>query len=625
MENRKITTSFIVLLLFFAFISGFDTIRSVRAQTILVPTNYPTIQEAINAANNGDTITVNNGTYHEHVVINKTITLQSSQNAIINASTDPGVGLIPDSARWVGVTITVNNVTLSGFTITDGNNHGIEITSDNNIVFNNTVQGSTISGITIKGEDINHPEIPKYTPDNNSILNNTISYNTVGISINGSHYNIVDSNTVELNPEGGIILVSHAFQNQISKNIVSWNRHFGIALSYVTNNFFFGNIISNNRQWGVVLVGMESLPMDIYPRSYSNFFYHNSFIDNQDQVVDTNPPFNFFDGGPDIGGNFWSNYTGEDLDEDGFGDTPYIIMEEFPQENIPAVEDHYPLISPPDPLEIVPPVPEPVPTPTPTPEPTPTPTPTRTPTPTPEPIPELVPTIKMVVKLLASNPILKIGIEGTLFMAPINAILPNEPITLQFTINGSSWRDIAVVNSDNSGNFDVEWQPLDTGSFLIRALFPGNVSFPVAEASANLAVWSNVEQNVFSLFSNSTVSNLDFNSLKEEFSFLVVGDSGTRGYIDAYVDKTLIKNITLVKVYLDESELYHSADLNDNSWRLQFSYLHSDHTIKIQLNSTIPMDQPEEEDNNSIIIATGLTGIIAILIIMGIVIKKKNK
>ena len=41
--------------------------------TIVVPDDYSTIQAAINAAATGDTVFVRNGTYYEHVTIDKSI------------------------------------------------------------------------------------------------------------------------------------------------------------------------------------------------------------------------------------------------------------------------------------------------------------------------------------------------------------------------------------------------------------------------------------------------------------------------------------------------------------------------------------------------------------------------
>ena len=52
------------------------------AVTINIPADYSTIQEGINAANDGDIVIVSQGTYFENLTINKEITLKS--NIVIN-------------------------------------------------------------------------------------------------------------------------------------------------------------------------------------------------------------------------------------------------------------------------------------------------------------------------------------------------------------------------------------------------------------------------------------------------------------------------------------------------------------------------------------------------------------
>jgi hypothetical protein len=55
-----------------------------------------------------------------------------------------------------------------------------------------------------------------------------------------------------------------------------------------------------------------------------NTIYHNNFINNTRQVSLTNYFIpNIWDNG--FEGNYWSNYTGVDLDHDGIGDSPHVI------------------------------------------------------------------------------------------------------------------------------------------------------------------------------------------------------------------------------------------------------------------------------------------------------------
>jgi len=80
-------------------------------RTIIVPDDYPTIQDAINNAVDGDAIYVKVGTYYENVVVNKTILLvgESRENTIIDGK---GIGKVLE--------LKVDGILVSNFTITNG-------------------------------------------------------------------------------------------------------------------------------------------------------------------------------------------------------------------------------------------------------------------------------------------------------------------------------------------------------------------------------------------------------------------------------------------------------------------------------------------------------------------------
>lgn len=91
--------------------------QALRAQsTIHVPADQPTIQAAIDAAQNGDTVVVAPGTYNENLNIqSKSITVRSDKGA---AQT-----IVDGGKKDVVVTINAGigfNVTFDGFTLQNG-------------------------------------------------------------------------------------------------------------------------------------------------------------------------------------------------------------------------------------------------------------------------------------------------------------------------------------------------------------------------------------------------------------------------------------------------------------------------------------------------------------------------
>jgi parallel beta-helix repeat protein len=176
----------------------------------------------------------------------------------------------------------------------------------------------------------------------NSISGNNITNNYNGIWLLSSNYTIISGNNVTANSGGGIGIYGSS-NNIISKNNIKnnndgiflsffWVYNNGISLSWPSNN----NIISGNNVTANTDCGIE-----LYSSS-SNFFYHNDFVNNSQQVggVDSSDTW---DNGSISGGNYWSDYqarypSAAQIDSSGIWNTPYVIG----VNNV----DHYPLMSP---------------------------------------------------------------------------------------------------------------------------------------------------------------------------------------------------------------------------------------------------------------------------------------
>lgn len=258
--------------------------------TIAVPDDYPTIQQAVDAAQAGDTILVRNGVYREQqLTIQKSLTLIAESNATV----------IDGEGSWVNVYFqSASNAILQGFSITNG--YGIQLHRSSNV----------------------------------EVCDNTISGNGQGIILLESSQNSLRRNVVTNN--GPIsILLSNSSQNKVVENTVMFNRGDGVWLENSTSNIISDNIILRN---GLnVSGGFHSYGIRL---SYSsgNEVYHNDIVENHEQANGWMSTNNAWDNGYPSGGNYWSDYTGEDANNDGIGDIAYIID----ANNI----DRYPLMTP---------------------------------------------------------------------------------------------------------------------------------------------------------------------------------------------------------------------------------------------------------------------------------------
>ncbi len=224
-----------------------------------------------------------------------------------------------------------------------------------------------------------------------------------------------------------------------------------------------------------------------------------------------------------------------------------------------------------------------IPTPTPTPAPNANPTPIPTPTPVPTPDPSLpTPSINLSCQSTTTVTGFKVEINGSLLLNG-NA-LENSPVLISYSVTGgNTWESLTLVKTLSDGRFAAVWQPDVTGNYLIKATSERNQEMNEASKVINLALTPDAGQNVFSVTSNSTITQFAFNSTSKELSFIASGLSGTKGYVNIYVPKTILTDISELKAYLDGNEISFNSQSQTDSWLISFSYSHSQHTITMTM------------------------------------------
>ena len=147
-----------------------------------------------------------------------------------------------------------------------------------------------------------------------------------------------------------------------------------------------------------------------------------------------------------------------------------------------------------------------------------------------------------------------------------------------------------MINTVSDGSFAAVWQPEVTGNYLIKASLAATSTMNGAEKTINLALTPDNANNIFTLTSNSTITQFAFNPDNSQLSFTASGPSETMGYVDLYIPKTLISDISQLKAYIDSNPITFSSQSQGDSWQISFSYTHSTHQILITMasDSSIP-------------------------------------
>lgn len=204
--------------------------------------------------------------------------------------------------------------------------------------------------------------------------------------------------------------------------------------------------------------------------------------------------------------------------------------------------------------------------------------------------------------------------------------IPSAGIVFELSVNGgSSWETLSFVNTDLNGEFSVSWKPSVTGYFLLKALWIGNPSYIGTDVVVNFAVTPFEQQSVFSVTSNSTLTGLAFDSNSSEFHFNVEGPSGTTGYTNVIIPKSLVEDSSTIRVYVDEDEMTRECVSQGDAWSLTFTYSHSTHQVVVDLDAEPLTASDVPLTDSPLVLVLIVAAIVAAAVIITIIVMKKTQ
>lgn len=357
---RNLCTSFFISILF--------TGTSLLANTITICSDceIKSVSQGVAQAADFDTLLIKKGTYKEfNILINKPLTLIGENYPIIDGEDKGEI-----------IRVVSDNVTIDGlFIINVGTSYtsdyaAIRVVQSENFLIQNVVLEKLFFGIYL--EKSNNGKVY-----HNKIIGDAVDeYNSGnGIQLWYSKNVEVEKNIVQ-NVRDGIYL-EFSDNITIKENISTNNLRYGLHFMFSNDDIYTGNLFENNgagvavmfskrikmfgntfrKNWGTAAFGMllkeindaeisgntfeentiginiegsnrieyknnsfirNGWAVKVLGACYDNTFTQNNFLYNSfDISYNSKLNDNVFDQ------NYWSSYTGYDLDEDGIGDIPY--------------------------------------------------------------------------------------------------------------------------------------------------------------------------------------------------------------------------------------------------------------------------------------------------------------
>jgi parallel beta-helix repeat protein len=196
--------------------------------------NYKTIQEAVVAASDGDTIYIKPGTYSEEVLLNKSLSLMPLTG-------ENGPIVLRGDGKKTGITISADGCSLESLTMQNFTGPGISIMSNGNIIKEN-----------------------RFEKDNPAIL------------VSNSHMNSITKNTMK-DCQGGVALKSNSSDNNVQENQIEGG-DVSIFLWEVGKNLIVKNQAIGST-WGIWLKDAKDIDInanDIKSKTYGIWLLNSS-------------------------------------------------------------------------------------------------------------------------------------------------------------------------------------------------------------------------------------------------------------------------------------------------------------------------------------------------------------